>query len=68
VTEELARRPAKGQAMVHSDPRQPARQAAKFRDLALANGNIPSVGRTGICFDNAMAESFNATIPPGHVA
>lgn len=30
--------------------------------MALANGIIPSVGYTGICFDNAMAESFNATI------
>lgn len=30
--------------------------------MALSNGIIPSVGHTGICFDNAMAESFNATI------
>jgi transposase InsO family protein len=30
--------------------------------MAVANGIIPSVGHTGICFDNALAESFNATI------
>ena len=36
--------------------------SGEFRALALANGIIPSVGHTGICFDNAMAESFNATI------
>jgi putative transposase len=33
-----------------------------FRSLCLANGIIPSVGHTGICFDNAAAESFNATL------
>ncbi len=35
---------------------------AKFRDACLGNGIIPSVGKTGICFDNAAAESFNATL------
>jgi putative transposase len=33
-----------------------------FRDLCLTNGILPSVGHTGICFDNAAAESFNATL------
>jgi transposase InsO family protein len=33
----------------------------KFRDACLDNGVIPSVGRTGICYDNAAAESWNAT-------
>jgi transposase InsO family protein len=33
----------------------------EFRTRTLANGIIPSVGHTGICFD-AMTESFNATI------
>jgi transposase InsO family protein len=32
-----------------------------FRDACLSNGIIPSVGHTGICFDNAAAESWNAT-------
>jgi transposase InsO family protein len=31
-----------------------------FRDLCLDYGILPSVGNTGICFDNAAAESFNA--------
>jgi putative transposase len=55
------RRPAKGQTVVHSD-RGGQYTSHEFRELALANGIIPSVGNTGICFDNAMAESFNATI------
>ncbi|MFC1420214.1 IS3 family transposase [Streptacidiphilus cavernicola] len=32
------------------------------RDLGLDNGILPSAGKTGICFDNAAAESFNATL------
>jgi putative transposase len=32
-----------------------------FRGACLSNGIIPSVGHTGICFDNAAAESWNAT-------
>jgi transposase InsO family protein len=34
----------------------------RFRDLCLSNGIVPPVGNTGICFDNAAAESFNATL------
>lgn len=54
-------RPAIGQTIIHSD-RGSQYTSDRFRDLALANGMIPSVGHTGICFDNAMAESFNATV------
>jgi putative transposase len=54
-------RPAIGEVVVHSD-RGSQYTSHEFRTLALANGIIPSVGHTGICFDNAMAESFNATI------
>ena len=50
-----------GQTVIHSD-RGSQYTSGCFRDLALANGLIPSVGHTGICFDNAMAESFNATV------
>lgn len=54
-------RPGVGQTIIHSD-RGSQYTSERFRDLALANGLIPSVGHTGICFDNAMAESFNATV------
>lgn len=53
--------PGIGECVIHSD-RGAQFTSAAFRDLALANGIIPSVGHTGICFDNAMAEAFNATI------
>jgi putative transposase len=66
VTEALAmaidrQRPGIGDVVIHSD-RGSQYTSRDFRDMALANGIIPSVGHTGICFDNAMAESFNATI------
>jgi putative transposase len=34
----------------------------EFRDFCRTSGVRPSVGRTGICYDNAVAESFFATI------
>jgi putative transposase len=34
----------------------------EFRDFCKNNGVSPSVGRTGICYDNAVAESFFATL------
>jgi transposase InsO family protein len=54
-------RPGIGEVVIHSD-RGCQYTSVDFRALALANGIIPSVGHTGICYDNAMAESFNATI------
>lgn len=54
-------RPQIGECTIHSD-RGSQFTSHEFRDLALANGILPSVGHTGICYDNAMAESFNATI------
>lgn len=53
--------PGIGNVVIHSD-RGSQYTSSEFRNLALANGIIPSVGHTGICFDNALAESFNATI------
>jgi len=55
------RRPEPGSVVFHSD-RGSQYTSASFRDLCLSNGIIPSVGNTGICFDNAAAESFNATL------
>jgi len=36
--------------------------STEFRDFCRDNGVRPSVGRTGICYDNAVAESFFATL------
>ena len=55
------RRPAQGEVDMHTD-RGSQYTGSKFRDHCLDNGVIPSVGKTGICFDNAAAESFNATL------
>jgi transposase InsO family protein len=54
------RRPEQGQVVFHSD-RGSQYTGRKFRNLCLDAGIIPSVGKTGICFDNAAAESWNAT-------
>ena len=56
-----SRRPAVGEVVFHSD-RGSQYTGAEFRGLCLANGIIPSVGHTGVCYDNAAAESFNATL------
>jgi putative transposase len=52
--------PEEGQVVFHSD-RGSQYTGRKFRDLCLGSGIIPSVGKTGICYDNAAAESWNAT-------
>jgi transposase InsO family protein len=53
------RSPGQGQVVFHSD-RGSQYTGRRFRDLCLDSGIIPSVGKTGICFDNAAAESWNA--------
>lgn len=54
------RDPGIGEVVFHSD-RGSQYTGQAFRDACLSNGIIPSVGKTGICFDNAAAESWNAT-------
>lgn len=54
------RRPGEGDVVFHSD-RGSQYTGQRFRDTCLDNGIIPSVGKTGICYDNAAAESWNAT-------
>lgn len=54
-------RPGIGDVVIHSD-RGSQYTSREFRVLALSNGIIPSVGHTGVCFDNSLAESFNSTI------
>jgi transposase InsO family protein len=58
-------------AIIHRDPppdvifhsdRGAQYTSTEFRDFCRENGVRPSVGRTGICYDNAVAESFFATL------
>jgi transposase InsO family protein len=49
------------EAIFHSD-RGCQYTSAEFRAELTARNLRPSVGRTGVCWDNAMAESFNAAL------
>jgi len=54
------RRPAPG-VIFHSD-RGSQYTSAEFRAFCAARSVRPSVGATGICYDNAVSESFFATL------
>lgn len=56
----LARRRPGGEVIFHSD-RGTQYTSAIFAEYCANNGIRRSLGRTGICFDNAVSESFFAT-------
>jgi putative transposase len=56
----VSRNPPAG-VIFHSD-RGSQYTSDEFRGFCRRNGVRPSVGRTGICYDNPVAESFFATI------
>jgi transposase InsO family protein len=49
------------QVVFHAD-RGTQYTSTQIHDFAAANNLVCSVGRTGVCWDNAMAESFFATL------
>lgn len=54
------RRPASG--LVHHSDRGVQYAAAPYQALLAAHGLVPSMSRRGDCWDNAVAESFFATL------
>jgi transposase InsO family protein len=48
-------------AVFHSD-RGSQYTSAEYRSVLTRHGIAPSMGKRGVCWDNAMAESFNAII------
>lgn len=50
-----------GQVVLHAD-RDTQFTSHQFHEAALAAGARMSMGKTGVCWDNAMAESFWATL------
>ena len=56
----LARRPAPG--LIHHTDRGAIYAAQAYRAQLTAYGAAPSMGRTGDCYDNAVAESFFSTV------
>ncbi|SYZ34610.1 IS3 family transposase [Propionibacterium australiense] len=53
--------PTRGVTVFHSD-RGSQYTSAEYTKFMTGHGILPSVGRTGSCFDNAAAESFNAIL------
>ena len=55
-----ARRPSPG--LIHHTDRGAIYAAQEYRALLAAHGLAASLGRTGDCYDNAVAESFFSTV------
>lgn len=53
--------PARGETIFHSDHGSQY-MSREYADLLDSYGIRASVGKTGVCWDNAWAESFNATL------
>lgn len=58
----LGQRHPQPRTLLHHTDRGSQYTARAYRDLLAAHGITPSMSRAGDCYDNAMAESFNATI------
>ena len=56
----VARRPSPG--LIHHTDRGAIYAAEAYRALLVARGIAASMGRTGDCYDNAVAESFFSTV------
>ena len=56
--------PGIGDVIIHSD-RGSQYTSRDFRDMALANGIIPSVGHTGICFEVSQRRGFHPPLLSG---
>jgi putative transposase len=60
-----ARRPAPG--LVHHTDRGSPYASDEYRQALVDRGLVASMSRTGDCYDNAVAESFFATLKAEHV-
>ena len=56
----VTRRPPPG--LIHHTDRGAIYAAQEYRALLAAHGLAASMGRTGDCYDNAVAESFFSTV------
>jgi transposase InsO family protein len=62
LTEAIGTRGGKVTGVVFHSDRGTQYCSGDFADLCAQNGVLQSVGRTGVCWDNAPAESFLATL------
>ena len=59
---EVRSSPVEEGVTVFNTDRRSKYTSQRFLDDLNSYGICPSVGRTGVCWDNAWAESFNATL------